>query len=821
MSETGATILFVVPHRPHRDRVLADRNRDPERRRELGADGADGVVERGVLARMAGGGHPVGGEPHVGQFRDARRGDVGDRLADREARGGGGVEHRDRRALAHGHRLAGVALEGAGRDRHVGDGHLPGADHLIARDETADGAIADRDEEGLVGDRGEAEHAVRRLARVERARIERLARRRDVLRVASHAPKRADARARRAGLAEDDVERHVDRSAAEVRVGDDELSVAGRVAEHREGAALARADCTEFLERRSLGDAEHVALLRFVAPELERRHARLAARDRAELEARAAPALVHELGERVRETAGPDVVDRGDRVLVAERPARVDDLLAAALHLGVVALDRGEIEVLVRRALRDRRSGAAAEPDEERGAAEHDERRALGDLALLHVPGAHVAEPAGDHDRFVEAAILVLEGAKEARDGRPPELVVERGGAERALGHDRERGRDALGPADGLLPRLLEPGEAQVGYSESHQARLGLAAAAGRAFVADLAARAGRRARVRRDRRRVVVRLDLHEDVNRLDVRAVHAVAVGEEPRRLEALDHGRVVAVGREHAGRARLGRPADHAKERVGLRRAVDRELGVEDFVTTVLAVRLREHHELDVGRVATERRERALEVLDLVRREREPHLRVRGLERGAVAADRRHRPRILLLEELLDLADVDQDRLGHAIVDRGAEGLLVVDLAEHGPRDAALDAPHALEAARAADVGGLGRPRRDRAEARHDEAAAGLERLLVVAAAGARPVREQRVELAALVARERLFEIDDVEELRVERPDPRAASAHGLAHLREPRRRERVGTEEREDHGEAPCTTARAARAHGRTLPLVSAP
>ena len=61
------------------------------------------------------------------------------------------------------------------------------------------------------------------------------------------------------------------------------------------------------------------------------------------------------------------------------------------------------------------------------------------------------------------------------------------------------------------------------------ETRLRLAAAPGRAFVADLAAGAGRRARERRDRRRMIVRLDLHENVDRLVVARVDvAVHVGE-----------------------------------------------------------------------------------------------------------------------------------------------------------------------------------------------------------------------------------------------------------------------------------------------------
>ena len=120
-------------------------------------------------------------------------------------------------------------------------------------------------------------------------------------------------------------------------------------------------------------DRQHVALLRFVAPELHRAHAGLVARNRAQLDLGAAVAVVDDLGHGVRQAARADVVDRGDRVVVAERPARVDDLLRAPLHLGVAALHGCEVELGLAGAAALRRRRAAAETDQHRGAAEHDE----------------------------------------------------------------------------------------------------------------------------------------------------------------------------------------------------------------------------------------------------------------------------------------------------------------------------------------------------------------------------------------------------------------------------------------------------------------
>src|SRR5690606_11866992 len=131
------------------------------------------------------------------------------------------------------------------------------------------------------------------------------------------------------------------------------------------------------------------------------------------------------------------------------------------------------------------------------------------------------------HDRLVVGAaqavgLAQFEAAEVAGEVRAPELVVERGRAQRAVGHDLERGRHARVERALAFPRLRQPGDAQVRDAEAAQPGLGLAAAAGRALVADLAAGAGGRARERRDRGRVVVGLDL--DAERAVGQALGAV---------------------------------------------------------------------------------------------------------------------------------------------------------------------------------------------------------------------------------------------------------------------------------------------------------
>src|SRR5690606_2815254 len=133
-------------------------------------------------------------------------------------------------------------------------------------------------------------------------------------------------------------------------------------------------------------------------------------------------------------------------------------------HFRVLALHRGEVQVSRAGTGGHRRSGTAAEADEHGRAAEHDQLGTDGNLALLYVVLADVTETASEHDRLVvatyfltaRAAGRLFEGAEVAVERRAPELVVERGAAQRAFDHDVQRADDTLGLAVGLFPRLEE-----------------------------------------------------------------------------------------------------------------------------------------------------------------------------------------------------------------------------------------------------------------------------------------------------------------------------------------------------------------------------
>ena len=653
--------LPVLPDGVHRAAVLADGDGDAELRAEPEADFLHGVVEDRVLARLAARGHPVGGEPDLRDVANVGGGEVGDRLGDGEAAGRRPVEERDRGALARRHGLSVERRVAHRRDGAVRRRKLELADHLVARDASGDGAVGDGDEKGLVRDGRQVQDAREGVDRADALEVRRRARRLDVLHLPHHARR----------LAEQDLDVHVDRPVSEVRILQDEASVAGRDADEGDGAPLARAEgLEEVLGLRT--EREHVAFLGLAAPDLHRAHGRLLVVDLAELELAAGG--LDELGAAVGESAGADVVDGEDGVGAPKRRAGVDHALAAALHLGVAALDGVEVEGFGVGAGHHRARGAAAEADAHRRAADLHDQGPDGDVALLHLAVADDAHAAGEHDRLVVAAQLArdlaLVGAEEAAELRTPELVAERRAAQGAVRHDLQRRREARREVRELaLPRLREAGDAQVGDHEAADAGDRARAGPRRRLVADLAADARRRARERRDRRRVVVRLDLHELVDLVALERVGVrLRVDREDVRLEARHHGRVVLVGRERVLRTPLVGVLDHLEEALGLPLAVDDELGPEDLVAAVLGVHLAEHDEFGVRRVALRLLERLGEIPHLLLRDRQADLGVRLANRRDALLQDVVGAAGLRLGDGEEVGDVVVDALGHLVVERG---------------------------------------------------------------------------------------------------------------------------------------------------------
>ena len=321
---------------------------------------------------------------------------------------------------------------------------------------------------------------------------------------------------------------------------------------------------------------------------------------------------------------------------------------------------------------------------------------------------------------------MLLERAEVAADARPAELIVERGSPDRPVEHDLQGRGDPRRLADAVLPRLLVSGDPQVRHRIAHQPGLGFGAAPRCALVANLAAGTGCRAGVRRDCGGVVVRLDLDQYVDGFARAAIDAASGIREPTQASgyALDDRGVVAIRGEHALRSQSMRVANHVEQRTITGRAIDDPARIEDLVPAVLGVGLGEHHQFDIGRVATGRGERRDQVVDLIGRQGEAELLIRLFDcsTSRCQRDTAQRAWTMPLEKSLRLRRVEQRGFRHAVVQQRCEPIELRRRQRarrvQTVRDATFDAPHRRQTAHPCDISGLARPRRDRAKARDDE-------------------------------------------------------------------------------------------------------
>ena len=375
---------------------------------------------------------------------------------------------------------------------------------------------------------------------------------------------------------------------------------------------------------------------------------------------------MHQLGEGIRESAGAHVVDALDGVVGPHGPATIDHFLAAALHLGVGALDGGEVELGGLGACRHRRCRAAPESDEHCRTAEGDQHRTDRQLVLVDVIRSNRTVPTGDHDGLVVPPTLcafrtldvLMEGTEVSSEVGSPELIVEGRRTDGPLDHDLLWRGQALRVRAAVFPGQWVGGELQIGDREATQASLGLPAASRGALIPDLTAGARGCAWMGRDPRRVVVGLDLDGDVNGLGGRTVDTIrGPREEASSRLSGDDGGVVRVGAQDAtGTHRVG-VANHLEQASGLIDAIDGPARVEDLVSAVLRVGLREHEQLDVRRIAAELAVIRRQVVDLIVAQRQSEAHVGLCQRlGRVISEGHsaHRRGISGIEEGRSLGD-----------------------------------------------------------------------------------------------------------------------------------------------------------------------
>ena len=225
----------------------------------------------------------------------------------------------------------------------------------------------------------------------------------------------------------------------------------------------------------------------------------------------------------------------------------------------------------------------------------------------------------------------------------------------------------------------------------------------------------------------MVVRLDLHQRVGGLHMRCVPAIGSGIEARDLSSLHHRRVVGVSDDGALRVRRMRMTDHREQASLLRDAVDDPARVEDLVPAMLGVRLREHHEFDIGRIAAHPAKALDQIVDFVRSQCKAQGHVRAHDGLATFGQQRNRDEWLrreMREQRVRIVEARQYGFGHPVVNerqqrraiRVVEGVVADGL--HPIRDSALDPPHGREPAVMRDVRRLRRPRRKCAGTRNDD-------------------------------------------------------------------------------------------------------
>ncbi len=118
----------------------------------------------------------------------------------------------------------------------------------------------------------------------------------------------------------------------------------GGLTYQRIGTALALTDSFKTLHINRVY-RQHVALLSFVAPDFNRRHARLIIGYRTQIKTATSAAIFNQLGQGIGETASAHIMNKGNGIVVAQLPALVNNFLTAALNLRVLSLYRGKVQI--------------------------------------------------------------------------------------------------------------------------------------------------------------------------------------------------------------------------------------------------------------------------------------------------------------------------------------------------------------------------------------------------------------------------------------------------------------------------------------------
>ena len=308
------------------------------------------------------------------RLRDIGRQNIGDRLAHGQSARCRRIEHGHRRAFSHGHGLAAIIVIAVQRYRHIGNRNLPRPHHLVAADQPAHGAIADGDQEGLVGNRGQTQQSFegigdgRALGRKTGDNL---------------GSRLRTSRIMRGGLPSSTSMRHVHRRAMQQRIVDQQPPspvISPTTAKGQRSRSHSAANARRSREAARARSAPAPRCTRSPSATVPTRRwescaDRFGRRDGCARSPRARRWTV-----RRRPRRGSTKWDS-----YRPRPATVDDLLGAALNFRVAALHRCEIQISGTLAAADRRGRAAAQTDQHGGSAEHDQRRTHDHVFFLDI----------------------------------------------------------------------------------------------------------------------------------------------------------------------------------------------------------------------------------------------------------------------------------------------------------------------------------------------------------------------------------------------------------------------------------------------------
>jgi hypothetical protein len=475
-------------------------------------------------------------------------------------------------------------------------------------------------------------------------------------------------------------------------------------------------------------EEQRVVLLVLRSPDLEHRQGLVAHRDVAHLDPR--PRRFDDLLEHVAVTACSLVVYAHDRVVVAELHACAQHTVHLLLHLGVTALHGVEVELGHVLTLHHARRGSASHADPVGGTADlHDPHSHLGRV-LIGVASVDLADPPTEHDRLDPLASLSArnaqaEGTRVPLDYRLAELVAVVRGPVRRLDLDLEWRRQVRRVGETrVLPGELVAGNAQVPHAVSGRARHDQRTLPGRVDVTDPAAGARLGPGEGRHPGREIVRLGGEDDVV-IRFSGDHATRLagpfGHERSDRVTSNTARIVLEGDDAVARIGVQGCPEHFHQVLRGLDSVDHQATLEEPVTRVLAVGLRDVEQLHVRRIAADTLgEQARVIPEVPVIEGQAHFAVHALEGGASFGQDGNGANGVRSDSVLE--GVERRRvgaLGHPVVHFGEEaGHLILDqvyarLEQVAPRT--LDAANAVQVARVADRHGVGRPGRREAQAR----------------------------------------------------------------------------------------------------------